>query len=191
MDAINEFFEKAASPEFLFCQAIGFIGLLFAVIAFQCRSHKKIMIFRTLNELTFALQYFLLGAYTGGTMNLIGAARNTLFAAPVAHGRSTLPCQILFSLFFVGFGITTWQGSIGIPILCAKVVTTVAYGIKNPKILRLLSFPTSLCWLVYNIYSQSIAGVLCELFTYISILVALIRIDFRRSEKVRPDEMTK
>ena len=97
----------------------------------------------------------------------------------------------IFSLFFVGFGIATRQGPIGIPIICAKVVTAVAYGIKNPKVLRLLSFPTSLCRLVYNIYAQSIAGILCELFTCISIPVALFRIDFRRSDKVRPDEMTK
>lgn len=177
---IKEFFTQEWTPDFIIFQIIGFVGLLFSVLAFQCRSHKGIMIFRTLGELTFALQYFLLGAYTGGAMNLVGATRNALFASLVAHGRTTLPCQILFSTFFVAFGIVTWQGCISIPVICAKVVTTVAYGIKNPKILRLLTFPTSVCWLVYNICSRSLAGVLCELFTCLSLIIAFIRIDFRR-----------
>ncbi len=180
---ITDFFTQEITPFFLICQLIGFVGLSFAVFAFQCRSHTKIMIFRTLNELTFAVQYFLIGAYTGTAMNCVGSTRNLLFAALVAHKRSTLPFQILFSAFFLIFGIVTWQGPISAMVICAKVVTTVAFGIKNPKILRMLTLPTSCCWLFYNFYSQSLAGVLCELFTIVSILIAMIRLDFRKRPK--------
>ena len=58
-------------------QAIGILGILASVIAFQKKKHNQILLFKTLNEFLFAIQYFLLGAYTGMAMNLVGCVRNT------------------------------------------------------------------------------------------------------------------
>ena len=71
-------------------QSIGGIGLLCAVIAFQCKQHKNVMLFRTLNEIFFAIQYFCLASYTGVAMNLIGSARNIIFEIRVKKEKSTL-----------------------------------------------------------------------------------------------------
>ena len=49
----------------IFVQAIGVIGIISSIISFQCKRHKPLMIFRTGNELFFALQYFLLGGIHG------------------------------------------------------------------------------------------------------------------------------
>ena len=53
-------------------QLLGMVGFAASLIAFQCKRHKPIVVLRTVNELVFALQYFLLGAYTGTAMNLLG-----------------------------------------------------------------------------------------------------------------------
>ena len=60
-------------------QLIGGMGIIASIISFQCKKHNSILFFRTLNEAIFALQFFLLGAYTGMTMNLIGCVRNIIF----------------------------------------------------------------------------------------------------------------
>ena len=73
-------------------QAIGVIGIISSIISFQCKRHKPLMIFRTGNELFFALQYFLLGAYTGMAMNLIGCMRNILFAEMVERKKAPFGC---------------------------------------------------------------------------------------------------
>ncbi len=161
----------------IFVQFIGYIGLAWAVIAFQCKSHKKVMIFRTLNEMFFAVQYVLLGSYTGVAMNLIGSARNLIFARRVQRGESTKIWQIIFSAAFAAIGLLTSQGLVSIMVILAKVVTTFAYTMKNTKYIRLLTLPTSICWLVYNISCSSGAGILCEAFTICSIITAIIRID--------------
>ena len=161
-------------------QIIGYIGLIFSVIAFQCKKHRNVMIFKTANELIFCIQYILLGAYTGAAMNLVGSARNLIFARTVAKGRSTKGWQALFAVFFTVFGLFTWQGPISIMIIAAKVITTIAYGIENTTLVRLLTLPTSICWLIYNGWSGSVGGVLCEAFTIASILVAMLRIDLPR-----------
>ncbi len=161
----------------IFIQLIGYVGLVFAVVAFQCKSHKRVMIWRTLNELFFAVQYVFLASYTGAAMNVVGSVRNMGFAHRVENGKSTLPLQLLFSVIFLISGILTYNGYVSIMVIGAKIVSTVAYGMKNTKYIRLLTLITSSCWLVYNASCASWAGVLCEIFTLLSIISAIIRID--------------
>ncbi len=173
---------------FVLIQAIGYVGLVFAVLAFQCKSHKRVMICRTLNELFFAVQYVCLGSYTGAAMNVIGSIRNMSFAHCVEQGKSTRMLQFIFAGIFIVGGLITNNGKgvvVGIMVIAAKVVSTIAYGIKNTTIIRLLTLPTSMCWLVYNIAANSTAGILCESLTIVSIIIGIFRIDIPEARERR------
>ena len=158
-------------------QLIGFAGIIAGFISFQCRTHSKVMLFRTANELLFALQYFLLGAYTGVAMNIVGSTRNLIFAYEVGKGKRTVYSRIIFSVLFVLMGIFTWQGAKSIMIITAKILTTVSYGMRKLNIIRILSFVSCSCWLIYNIFIGSWAGIMCELITLVSVVTAIIRLD--------------
>lgn len=163
-------------------QLIGAVGIISSIISFQCRKHKSLMIFRTGNELLFAVQYIMLGAYTGAAMNLIGCLRNVIFARTVEKGKSTMMQRILFSVLFIIFSLITWTGLKSILIGIAKVVSTAAYGNKNVAIVRIMILFTSISWFIYNAMVGSIAGCICELFTICSIIVGIVRIDIKRKE---------
>lgn len=158
-------------------QAFGFGGILAAVIAFQCKKHKTILFWRTTNEFLFAVQYLLLGAYTGMAMNLVGCVRNIIFAHNVERKKNNLPFIIFFCLLFIGSGIYTWQGYASIFIIVAKLITTLAYGNKNTTIVRCCVLVTSSSWLVYNLFAGSDAGVICEILTLSSLVLGIIRLD--------------
>ena len=79
-------------------QAIGGLGVLASIISFQCKKHNSILTFRTLNEFMFAIQYFLLGAYTGMAMNLVGCVRNIVFTKQVAQNKKTTVTTIIFAI---------------------------------------------------------------------------------------------
>lgn len=166
-------------------QLIGYIGLLCSFIAYQCKKHKNLMIFRTGNEVLFAIQYLMLASYTGMAMNTVSSVRNLIFARLVEKNKSTLPYQIAFSVIFIIFGILTWDGIISLAVIIAKIISTVVYGIKNTKVTRFATIPVSSFWLIYNINCSSQAGILCEIFSLISIFTAIIRIDIieKRREK--------
>jgi len=66
-----------------------------------------------------------------------------------------------------------------LPII-AMVLTTVAFGIPNPKLTRLVAFPSSPLWLIYNVLSQSWGGVATEVFNMLSILIGMLRFDRRK-----------
>lgn len=158
-------------------QLIGGMGVVASIIAFQCKKHHAILFFRTLNEFLFAIQYLLLGAYTGTAVNLIGCIRNLIFTKCIARGKKTTVPIIIFCVLFTVFGIVTWQGPKSILIIAAKVISSAAYGNKNTALVRKVILITSSCWLIYNCFVFSIAGILCEAFTLISLIVGIIRLD--------------
>lgn len=158
-----------------FIQLIGFLGILASIISFQCKRGGNILIFRTLNEMLFAVQYFFLGAYTGTAMNIVGSARNLIFKRQIKNGRSTVVTAVIFCICFTVFGIFTWQGIKSILTIVAKILSTIAYGNKNTTFVRCVILITSASWLIYNAMVFSIAGVICEMFTLGSIIVSLIR----------------
>ena len=165
-------------------QLIGCIGIVASMISFQCKKHRSILLFRTLNEAIFALQYILLGAYTGAAMNLVGCVRNSVFSNQVKKGKKTTASTVVFCVLFIASGILMWQGPKSILIIVAKALSTVAYGNKNPTVVRAITFLTCSSWLVYNCCVGSVAGVLCEAFTLVSLIIGIVRLDLIPRRKV-------
>lgn len=164
-------------------QGLGVIGIIAALLSFQCKSHKKIVIFGALNEFFFMLQYILLGAYTGAAVNILGIIRNYTFGVQVAHNKNTNFSRLLFSVLFLVFGIATWGGWVSLLVIFAKIVSTLGYGFKKPFFVRLTVLPTCVCWLIYNWFAHSAAGVVCESLRIASILVGIVRIDILQGIK--------
>ena len=158
-------------------QLIGGLGIIASIISFQCKKHNSILFFRSLNEFIFAIQYFLLDAYTGMAVNLIGCIRNIVFTKQISKNKKTTISTIVFSLSFFIFGVFTWQGAKSILIIIAKILSSVAYGNKNTSIVRAIIFITCTSWLIYNYFVFSIAGMICEAFTLISLIIGVIRLD--------------
>lgn len=174
----------------IIAQLIGCVGFVLNIFAFQCKKHKGIMLFKTGSELVLTVQYLLLGAYTGAAMNLVGCFRSTIFAMQVEKNRSTRLSRVIFCVFFIVFGLLTWDGPISIFAILGKAGSTIAYGMKKSSIVRLLTLPTCIFWLIYNVHCRSLAGVLSDAFSLISIVVAMIRLDLpeHRRERLKKND---
>ncbi len=164
-------------------QIIGFLGLALSIIAFQFKKHKQIVLCKMSSELTFALQYILLGAWTGAVLDFISVIRNLLFLRLVKKGRSTTPVIIIFGLFVIATGFFTYDGIFSLMPIGSKLLTTVSYGMKNEKWLRLITLPSCVLWIIYNVSVCSIAAVLTDSITLISLLIAMYKFDIKGNQK--------
>lgn len=176
-DTINQCEKRKKCMFDIIVQGIGFLGLIASIVSFQCKKHSRVVTLRTVNELMFAVQYFLLGAYTGMAMNIIGCIRNVIFTEMVKREKKTNKVAVAFSVVFIVFTIIAWSGPKSILVGIAKVISTFAYGNKDTKVIRWLILFTSGSWLFYNIAVNSYAGALCEIFTISSIVIAIVRIE--------------
>ena len=164
-------------------QLIGFVGMFLSIISFQSKSYQKIIWIRVLSEFVFAVQYFLLGAYTGMATNLTSCVTNTIYRERIKHNKKTLGFQIGFAILFAVIGILSWHGPISLLVIAAKILSTVANGNKNPKTIRILNLIINPLWLVYDIVVFSLAGVLSDAFTILSLIIAMTRLDVNRKKK--------
>lgn len=163
-------------------QAIGFLALAISLISFQFKKHGQIMLCRTTSELIFALQYILMREWSGAAMDGISIVRNTLYTRLVKKNRSTTPVIIGFCFFVVIIGIVTFKGIISLLPIISKLLTTISYGMKNERLLRLITLPSCIFWIVYNVYVGSAAGALADSLTLISLLIAMYKFDFKKED---------
>lgn len=161
-------------------QVIGVIAFCLAVWSYQQNEHKKMVLLQLIANLCFVIHYYLLGAYTGALLNSIGFARSIVFMCKDKKWAASNGWIVFFSLLCVGAGVYTWDGLLSLLPMTAMIFTTVAFGIDRPKITRLLSFPSSPLWLIYNVINQSWGGVLTECFNMISIIVGMLRFDRKK-----------
>ncbi|MBQ2704129.1 MAG: YgjV family protein [Clostridia bacterium] len=84
---------------------------------------------------------------------------------------------------FVVLGALSWHGPISAFVIVAKLITTVALGIDNPRIIRLLNFISLPCYLTYNIFMGSLSGMLSDSLAMASVVVGIVRLDILKQEK--------
>ena len=171
-------------------QAIGFLGLAVSVLSFQPKSYQAVIWLRVISEIIFAVQYFLLGAYTGMATNILSAVTNSVYRELVKRNKSTKICRVVFAFLFVITGILTWQGVISLLVILAKVLSSVANGLGKAKTIRYMNLGIMMLWNVHDIIVFSIAGVLSNMATIVSILIAIFRND-RKNGKQEKEETQK
>ena len=171
----------------LLIRFFGILGLVLSIIPFQFKKHKHIVLFKMSSSLAFATQYFLIGpsAYTGAWLDLVSALRNYLFYKFVDKKISTLPVILFFSLLVLGLGVYSWAGWFTLLALIPKLLTTVSYGMKNERLLRLITLPSCLFWIAYNCFVGNYEAAISDFLTFISIVIGIYRYDIRKCSKER------
>lgn len=169
---------------YLLIRILGIMGLILSIIPFQFKKHKHIVLCKMASSLVFAAQYFLIGpiAYTGAWMDVISALRNFLFYKLVDKKLSTLPVIIIFLALVLILGIRSWAGWVTLLALIPKILTTISYGMKNERLLRIITFPSCLFWIAYNCIVGNFEAAVSDLLTFISIAVAIYRYDIKKRE---------
>ncbi len=166
----------------ILAQIIGIAALACAVISFQQKTHKYILLFQLTANTLFTIHFSMLGAYTGAILNGIGIFRSLVFVNKGKKWADNIAWFWLFCALSAVVGIFTWSGIVSLLPVAGMILTTAAFWIKAPKLVRRVAFPSSPLWLVYNLYNRSYGGAITEIINMISIIIAMIRLDFKKEK---------
>lgn len=159
-------------------QIIGFIGLLSLVLSFQQKSRKNILILMALGQVIFLLHFILLGAWTAAGMNVVGTIRTLVFRSREEKAWAAWKgWPVVFIILFIIAGLWARESWLGVLPVIAMVTETTGLWLKNLKRLRIINLFPHPFWFAYNYIKGSWAGVVCEIFVFSSIIVAIIRYD--------------
>ena len=173
--------ENIAEYRPLIAQCIGFDAMAAAIVCFQQKERRRIMLWQLVCTALWSVHFFVLGNPTGGVVNAMQTLRCVIFFLKDNHrwAQSRLWPALFIALSGVA-GVLTWQNAWSLLPLVGMVISTVALWMQEPKYIRRLTIPVSLSWLVYNAVNGSIAGVCNEIFATTSILIAMFRYDRKK-----------
>ena len=129
------------------------------------------------------MQYFLLGAYTGLALDIVGVLRDVVFYNKDKKWASSNWWTVFWAAAMIVVGIFTYQNWMSLFMMAAMPLNTVLFSFTKPKLVRTTILISSPLLLVYNILTGSIGGVINELFTEISSVVGIIRYDIKKKDK--------
>ena len=166
-----------------FAQIIGIFGLICSLLSFQMKNRKWIMAFQMTASLSFSTQLFMLGAVTGGCVDMISFIRTMIFSQNSKKWASSPVWLYVFIVIMFLTGILTWQNAWDILPIAGSILSTVALWMKREKHIRLISLTVGPCWLVYNLVKGAWSGALNEVLAMTSIVIGLIRNDREKKNK--------
>lgn len=173
---IREFFDSAAGE--IVIQALGFLAMAMCVLSLQAKHRTSILVMQSIGNFVFVVQLTLMCKYAGAFINAVGMLRNILYA--LRSKFKFLDTAVLpgaFIMICAASGLYSYQTegwTAFLPAL-AMIVACIAFYIKDEFKIRVLSFLISPPWIIYHMLAFNIGGVLSEILSIGSIVIALIR----------------
>lgn len=170
-------------------QIIGFGGAGLNFLSFQQSKRRNIIGVQIGAALLFIVHYILLAidgdgeAFSGAALNFIGLLRSIVFINNDKKWAKSPVWLVVFVIISTVAAILTWEEWYSFLPSAAMILTTVSYWMKNETKIRLITFPSSPCWLVYNIIVGSVAGIVTECIVMTSLIIAIVRYDILKKEK--------
>jgi len=169
---IDPFFDNLAA------QLVGVVALTIIIISYQLNDRKHIVFLQFFSGIFFSIHYLMLGAATGGIINIIGVIRAAIFYYKGKYKWSSL---ILWPILFSASGFViaafTYTGVLSLLPAVAFTCTAIALWTQNPRFSRIFFMCSSALFIIYNYATTSYPGVVTELIAICSLLIAVVRYD--------------
>ena len=159
-------------------QGIGFVALLFVVFSFQRYKRISILSCMLIGLVLFVVHYSLLHAWTGALLNLIEAGM--VYVAHQKENKSWANKKLwlyIFIILFIISGLITSKTIVGVLAVLAQIFGAIAVWQKNPRTIRFIMLIPRPLWFLYNLSVGSYAGMIKEIFIFVSVLTGIIRFD--------------
>ena len=170
-------------------QVISLFAMAFTCISFMQRKKSTVLVLQLIGGSLFSIQYFMLGAITGGLLNILSVIRAIVFLNndklkanhPAWSIGFTVCYFISYASVFLVFGKEPTFANLFFEILpvIAMVLSLISFRYSDAKYIRRYGLGCSPLWLTYNIANFSIGAIICEVLNLFSILIGILRHDVK------------
>lgn len=169
----------------IIAQVIGIIATVITIFSFQAKERGIILILQTTSGALWGIHFALLQRFGGMALQIVSVIRGIVFFfKPKRKFLSSPITMAVVMILFIVAGIITFEGPISLCPMIAMMASTLALFQTKENRIRALYLISSPLWLFYDAMVGSIGGVITELFTIVSIIIALIR--YRDNKKNEP-----
>ena len=156
---------------YILSQILVIIYYLIYSYTFHLKDNNKILIFGIIATIISSISYILLNAYTGMSMCFIAIFRNLLFK----KDEQSKLYLILILILTVVASIFTFDSYFCLFNIVATLIYTYAIWQTNTKTYKLLGIIVNGLMIIYDVYIQSILGVILISVAFISSLLGFFK----------------
>ena len=181
----------------IIAQIFGVIAMSIMVWSYQLKKQKHIIAMQLFGTAFFAVHFFMIKAYVGSLLNVVGIIRAFVFLNKDKFKSESIVWQFVFfaafiasyALTFIVFGkeFNLKNALVEMLPVIGMTAMSIAFRCKDAKSTRMLCLINSPSWLIYNLFNFSIGGMLCDTFSLISVIVGILRLD--RKKKLQGEQV--
>ena len=176
--------DGVVSTASILVQSVGWVALICSAISFQQKKRVGILLWQATATLVSSIYLFLLGAYEGACLDLLGfVAKMTFSKGGKVLGVSLGVWRIVFLGAMLVAGILTWADIYSLLAILASCLSLLALSMKSPTKIRLISLLVGPCWIVYNLVYGAYPSILMECIALTSIIIAIVRYDIKKKKE--------
>jgi len=166
---------------FILGQIFGGAAFIAEAATFQFKTRRQILLAQIFANLFWTASYFGLDAFTGMALAGVSLVRVIVFYLLRKKSQSikntTLDIIIVATIFA---SIFSWQDWRSILPLIGSLTMTLALYQEKPQYSRRLGVVQAIFWLFYNLIVLSIFGIVTEIISLVSTLIAIQRFAKKR-----------
>lgn len=166
---------------FWIAQLFGIFGLLAMIISLFQKQKTKMLFFVIFNGLFFAVEYCLLGAFSGMLSNLFGIVRTYIFMKKEDNPKlDKLPVLLFFIVVYIIIGIISFDGNLisFLPII-AEIIYILVLWQKSVKVIRIGTMIMVILWLIYDLIVLAYPSAITDFVVLMSTIIAIIVNDLK------------
>lgn len=158
---------------------VGLVAVILFVTSYQIKKRNGIIVCNAISRALYILQYILLGAFSGAVLDVIGLISSVLAArkdTPFVR-KWRVPILILVNAAMLAATVLLYETPWDVLPFIGVLLHTTAFWLTNERKIRVLSILGSPFWFAYNAHSLAFGSAAGDIFTIISIGIAMLRYD--------------
>lgn len=152
--------------------ALSLIGCALMVAIGFVHKKEKVLLYQCVQFTFMGVSNFVLGAMSGTISNVLGIARNLVFAKTPG----TCWLKIVFVAVQVGLTAIGWKGAIEVLPILATVIFIWFLDTKSDILFKAVNACAMVMWFLYDFYYQNYVAATFDVLTIVSNCVAMISI---------------
>ena len=162
--------------EFFIIQLIGAIGYSLLSLSYFKKEKKQILFMQIIAYIMFTIHYYLLNGVAGALCNFVGLfALIAIFLFDKYNIKNKKIMAIFFIAITIGINLMDIQNIYFVFPMIASVIVIISFITDNERAIREIGVVSAICWLIYAIVYKSYIGIVFEVVTLLSVLIATVK----------------
>lgn len=175
--------------EVIISQVFVAISYIFIGISYITKKRNMVLICSIMSVISFAVAYFLLNAWSALAMMAVSMTRNIIF---LIRSKSQNPNKLdkvdyiigsILLIAIICLSVVTYEEWYSLLSCIATLIYTFSVWQKNTMVYKICGVPTSLFWIVYNVFINSILGIILESLIVVFAILGLCLDLYKNTKK--------